>query len=202
MRVVLLAVVVVSVVAAGVSCKEPMTGVEAPDVDRTLTTHSYIEEGNLVTFIVDTRATGIRAGDNFIPLEIAVANRGLKNLTITRESFQLIDEDGNRYHVASPQELIANYEFLDWDRRLSELPGIVDQRLAVYHRYRSKLTPTREFDVSGVVQDQVDLPQWGYLIDFIYFPTPKTGVENRKFELFLETPELPDPVFVKFVVRS
>ncbi|MDX1387900.1 MAG: hypothetical protein R3344_01840, partial [Acidobacteriota bacterium] len=62
--------------------------------------------------------------------------------------------------------------------------------------------PTREFDVSGVVQDQVDLPQWGYLIDFIYFPTPKTGVENRKFELFLETPELPDPVFVKFVVRS
>ena len=94
MRVIIAAIVVLSVVFAAVSCKEPITGVEAPDIDRTLTTHSYIEEGSLVTFVVDTRATGIRANDAFIPLEVAVANRGLKNLTITRESFQLIDEDG------------------------------------------------------------------------------------------------------------
>ncbi len=45
------------------------------------------------------------------------------------------------------------------------------------------------------------LPKFGYLVDFLYFPRPKTGVLNQRFELFLDAPELPDPVFVKFEIR-
>jgi hypothetical protein len=203
MRVTIRVAVVIALALASAACaRTPTSGGPAPDLDRKLTAHSYFEEGDLVSFVVDTRATGIRAKDEFIPLEIAVANRGLRSLTLTRESFQLVDEGGRRYHVASPQDLMERYEFLDWDRRLSELPGIVDQRFAVYTRYRSKLSPTREFDVSGVVQDRTQIPQYGYVIDYIYFPRPESGVTNRRFELFMEAPELPDPVFVKFEVRS
>jgi hypothetical protein len=196
------AVVTALVLTLAACARTPMSGGPAPDVDPKLTTHSYIEEGDLVSFVVGTRPTGIRAKDEFIPFEIAVANRGLRTLTLSRESFQLVDSEGRRYHVASPQDLMERYEFLDWDRQLSELPGIVDQRYAVYTRYRSKLSPTREFDVSGVVQDLTQVPQYGYIIDYIYFPRPESGVTNRKFELFMEAPELPDPIFVKFEVRS
>ena len=37
-------------------------------------------------------------------------------MTLTRESFTLVDSDGNRYPVAGPKELLQSYEFLDFDR--------------------------------------------------------------------------------------
>ena len=53
----------------------------------------------------------------------------------------------------------------------------------------------------GTVRDVVQVPRNGYVIDFIYFPTPETGVRGQRFELFMDAPELPDPVFVRFEVR-
>jgi hypothetical protein len=50
------------------------------------------------------------------------------------------------------------------------------------------------------VKDSVAIPRYGYIIDYIYFPRPKTGVVGKRFELFMNAPELPDPVFVKFAV--
>jgi hypothetical protein len=52
-----------------------------------------------------------------------------------------------------------------------------------------------------VVQDRVSLPKWGYMVDFIYFPVPQSGLVDRRFELHMEATELPDPVFVKFAVQ-
>ncbi|NIM01294.1 MAG: hypothetical protein GTN89_12530, partial [Acidobacteria bacterium] len=51
----------------------------------------------LMTLIVDTRATRYREQSPYIPLEIAIANNGLRQIALTRESFTLIDEAGNRY---------------------------------------------------------------------------------------------------------
>ena len=34
----------------------------------------------------------------------------------------------------------------------------------------------------------------------IYFPRPETGVLGQRFELFLDTEELEDPVFLKFKI--
>ena len=52
-----------------------------------------------------------------------------------------------------------------------------------------------------MIREFTDLPKFGYLIDFIYFPQPKTGLRDRKFELFLQSKDLPDPIFVKFRVE-
>jgi hypothetical protein len=51
------------------------------------------------------------------------------------------------------------------------------------------------------VRDAMQLPKFGYLVDYIYFPRPVGGVKNQRFELFLNAPQLPDPVFVRFEVR-
>jgi len=188
----------------GCPVRQPLRGQPVDGLDRKLSTFAWIEDGDLVTFIVDTKATRYREDTAYIPLEIAVANNGVRQITLTRESFTLVDEAGNRYPAAGPRELMESYEFLDLDRdALAELDGIVFNKFAAYQRYASKFSPNREapFGSSNVVQDRVVLPKFGYLIDRIYFPAPSTGVLQHKFELFLAAPELEDPVFVKFMVR-
>ena len=190
-----------------VSCAghERITGQPTTGLDRKLTTFSYIEDGGLVTFIVNTKATRYRDAAGYMPIEIAVANRGLKNLTLTRESFSLIDADKTRYPLASPGELIEGYEFLDFDRNsLAELEGIVQDKFATYTRYNSRFSPTRMATRnrrSNLVRDVVALPRFGYVVDMLYFPRPTGGILNQRFDLFLQSPDLEDPVFVKFEVR-
>ena len=184
--------------------RQPLRGQVTDSLDRKLSTFAFIEEGDLVSFIVDTRATRYRAEMAYIPLEICVANRGLRQLILTRESFTLIDENGKRYPAASPSELIQNYEFLDLDRNaLAELEGIIFNRFAAFTRYPSKFSPTRDvqFGRSSLVRDMISLPRFGYMLDFVYFPQPETGLMGKTFELHMDSENLEDAVFVKFLVK-
>lgn len=190
--------------AAGCGVRQEVRGQETTGLDRKLSKFAFIEDGDIVTLIVGTRATRYRDGTSYIPLELAIANNGVRQLRLTREQFTLIDEEGNRYPAASPQELMEGYEFLDLDRtNLAELEGIVFNKFAAYQRYPSKLSPTRMARTgrSEVVRDLVSLPKFGYLLDFIYFPAPSTGVKGHRFELFIDSPDLETPVFVKFLVE-
>ncbi|MCP3978793.1 MAG: hypothetical protein GY716_05615 [bacterium] len=196
--------VVTTVLLGACGARQPMRGTSAPNTDRKLSTFVYIEEGDLLTFVVGTKATRYRDRTEYIPLEISVANRGLRQLTLTRESFTLIDEEGNRYPAAMPAELIKGYEFLDLDRTaLAELQGVLANKYAAYTRYASKFSPTQAVGgmKSNLVRDRTGIPRHGYILDFLYFPAPATGVKDHRFELFLDAPELPDPVFLKFEVK-
>jgi hypothetical protein len=184
--------------APGCAQKE-IRGGEVTGLDRKLSTFAWIEHGDLVTFIVNTKSSRYRDEAPYVPVEIAVSNNGLKKLFLTRESFTLVDENGDRYPVATPRELIEGYEYLDFDRRLAEIESIVFNRFATYTRYGSNFSPTRAS--TRIVRDTVSLPRFGYMIDFIYFPRPSSGVLGKKFELFMDSPDLPDPVFVKFQVE-
>ena len=202
-RVAVLPMFVLSLLAS-CAARQPIRGQETDALDRKLSTFAYIEEGDLMTLIVDTKATRYREKSPYIPLEIAIANRGLKQLVLTRESFTLIDEEGNRYPAASPRELIEGYEFLDLDRnQLAELDGIVFNKFGAFTRYPSMFSPMRghSFGRSNLVRDLVSLPRFGYLLDFIYFPAPKNGLLGKRFELFVDSRQLEDPVFVKFEVK-
>lgn len=190
---------------ASCSFKESIRGQPTTGLDRKLSTFAYIEEGDLMTLIVDINATRYREGSPYMPLEIAVVNRGLRQIVLTRESFTLIDAEGNRYPTASPTELIENYEFLDLDRnQMAELPGIVFNKFAALQQYPSRFSPMRTAKMfeNNVVRDLVSLPRHGYIMDFIYFPTPPSGIEGQRFELFVDSESLEDPVFVKFEVPA
>jgi hypothetical protein len=193
---------------AACASRQTVEGQPTTGLDRKLSTFAWIEQGDLVTFIVGTRAARYRDKSEFMPIEIAIANTGVKTLVLTRESFTLIDEQGTRYPAASPRELMEGYEFLDLDReQLSELALIVDSKFAAYTHYSSKFSPTRSsvFDTvptaSTVVRDMVSLPKFGFIIDYIYFPKPETGIKDHRFELFMESQNLSEPVFVKFEVK-
>jgi hypothetical protein len=178
---------------------------ELGGLDRKLSTFAWIEDGNLVALIVDTRAARYTEDAPYVPLEIAVANRGLANLTLTRESFTLVDETGQRYGAVGPRELMEGYDFLDRDRTtLAELAEIVEGKFATFTAYPSRFSPSRALTRgSNLVRDSVTLPKFGYMVDFIYFPRPATGVLDHRFELQMNAPELPpdnNPIFVKFMV--
>ena len=189
--------------ASSCGMRQPIRGQETSGFDRKLSTFAYIEEGDILTLIVDTRPARDKDGSSYVPLEIAIANHGLRKLTLTLESFTLIDDEGNRYPAAGARELLASYGMLDFDRNLGELEGIIFNKFAAMPRYPSQFSPTRTVSISGssLVRDLVALPRHGYLIDFVYFPAPKTGVRDQPFELFLDSPDLAEPVFVKFEVR-
>lgn len=196
------AILVLCACVGSCATRQPIRGQEVKGLDRKLSTFAYIEEGDIVTLIVDTRPARDKDGNAYMPLEVAIANHGVRKLTLTLESFTLIDKEGNRYPAATPRELLQGYDMLDFDRNLAELEGIVFNRFAAMARYPSNFSPTRATPVNGsnIVLDAVYLPKHGYVIDFIYFPVPATGIRDQPFELFLDSPNLEDPVFVKFEV--
>ena len=181
--------------------RQRLLGQETKGLDRTLSTFAWIEQGDIATLIVDTKPARDRDGSAYMPLEIAVANNGLRRLALTRESFTLIDAEGNRYPMATPTELLASYDMLEFDRNLAELDGIVFNKFAAYARYPSNWSPRLATGSSNIVIDLVALPKYGYFVDFIYFPAPSTGILGKRFELFMDSPDLDDPVFVRFEVR-
>ena len=200
------------VAAASCTLREEVRGQPVSGLDRKLARFAYIEDGDLITLIVSVNATRYREGEAYVPFEIALANHGIKRLQLSRESFELIDETGNRYPLATPRELIAGYSFLDADIRLAELEGLTFDKFAALTRYRTKFSPTRAgsfHDRTGraryvesteLIRDNLILPRYGFVVDMLYFPAPADGLLGKQFELFVDSPNLEDPIFVRFQV--
>src|SRR5678809_1806137 len=91
-----LPVAVILLVLGVVGCSEHRSKPprEVGGLDDKLSTFAWKEDGNLIALIVDTRAARYVEESSYMPLEITVANRGLKELVLTRESFTLVDETG------------------------------------------------------------------------------------------------------------
>jgi hypothetical protein len=186
----------------GCAGRERITGQPTSGLDRKLSTYAWIEEGDLLTLIVDTRATRYRENEAYIPIEFAIMNRGLRSLTLTAESFTLVDAEGTRYPLASPEELFENYAFLEFDRLqgMAELEGLLVDKFSAFTRYQSQFSPDPGA-IRGTVHPTTHIPKSGYIIDLIYFPKPQTGVIDQVFELFVEAPQLEDAVFSRFMVE-
>ena len=133
-------------VTVGCGTRREVTGVESRirDVDRKYTTHSYIEEGDLVTLIVNTKVTREREGQAYMPIEIGLANHSLRRLRLTRESFTLLDEEGNRYPMGAIDEVLEGYQLLSMDEQAIELRPIVQgAKFAALFEVPSAFSPTR-----------------------------------------------------------
>lgn len=182
--------------AATACLREPgATDPRGPDPKLGLST--YIEEGRLVALAVSVRAASFRSSERYLPLEVAVANKGLERISLTPESFTLVDAAGRRFAAVGQRELSAGYPNPDLDRRFSEAGALFERRFPAYARMPSNMTPG--FD-DGVARDHVFLPRFGTMSDFLYFPRPDVDASRDALELVLTSPELREPVFVRFIV--
>jgi hypothetical protein len=182
--------------AAGLACATRATPSADSVVDPKFSMSSFIEDGSLVALIVGTRPTAHKAAESYVPFEVAVVNKGLAGLTLTRESFTLVDEQGNEYPTVGREELSRGYGNIDLDRRLGEIAPVVRGRYQSYAHVPSTLTAS--FD--HPMEQRLSLHRFSYAVDFLYFPRPATGIGGRRFTLFMRAAELPDAVFVKVQV--
>lgn len=181
-------------------CRYGPVPIQDVKTSRTLTPFSFIEEGRLVVLIVGVEAARHREDAEFVPLVVAVGNKRVRPaLRLSRESFYLVDSEGNRIEMASYEEILARYPSMEMDRRLLGDRGFIPSKFDVYMRIPAKFFPIP--GRIGVVQDRVEIPTLGYMENLLYFPMPAGGLKGRHFDLFLDCPPLEDPIFVTFEIR-
>lgn len=170
----------------------------AGELDYKLGPFTYLEEGKIVGFAVGTEAARYREKENYMPLAIGVANKDAGTIKLGRESFVLQDENGRRYPMVPVNEITGSYGPTQLDRSLTTFRDIFLSHFQTYDRVSSNFFPERAS--GGIVIDDVELPNWRYVMDLIYFPKPDGGIVGRRFELHMTAPGLTDDVFVKFKV--
>ena len=181
-------------------CRYGPVPVPDMEISRTLTPFSFIEEGKLVILIVGVEAARFREDAEFVPLAVAVGNKKVRPaLRVTRESFYLVDPEGNRIEQAAYEEVLDRYSNMDMDRRLLGDRGFILTKFDVYMRIPARFFPLP--GRAGVVNDRVEIPTLGYMENVLYFPMPAGGLKGRRFDLFLDCQPLEDPVFVTFEIR-
>lgn len=173
-----------------------------------LTRYAYIEEGLLVSLAVDTAATRRREGVPFIPLGLGVANIGLRQLTLTRESLTLVDDEGNRYSMATVPEVRTLGGTVEYDRTLGrQFAGAFASRFGTWPQVPGGFYPVAFSEGAtsapgrAISRDRISLSRYSWVSDIVYFPAPAGKLVDRRYELWLEAPELDEPVFVKFRVK-
>lgn len=172
---------------------QPSTELD-PKYDR----FTYTLESDKVLVGVTTFVARYREKDEYVPLEIGVANKRLNKLTLTRDSFTLIDELGNEYPLASPEELLDNYRKQSVDLRIAHIIHISRSLFGGLSSVSSNFQPNRPGH--SLVWDKVELPRTYFMIDVLYFQRPATGIKGKKFELRVSTPELEEPIQVRFMI--
>ena len=180
---------------------------QEPGFSPRLTRFTYLEEGKLVSLAADTEATLQREKQKFIPVGIGIANLGLgKPLTLSRESFTLVDDQGKKYSLATVQEARSLAGLQTYDLKLEQtFVEVLNNRFTTMMSVPMVFFPVQstepQYSRRGIVRDRVELPDRSWAWDILYFPHPEGKLKGRKYELWLDAPELKEPVFVRFAVK-
>jgi len=159
-----------------------------------LATFIFKEEGKYYLMTVGVNATRFHDKDLFVPLTVVLANRTTTPLSLTRESFTLVDPiQGSRYGLASIDEVRRQGKQL-FDRRLMDFDHLA-LKLGAYQQLPSNFFPSTE-----LLNDNLELHQFQYLLDNLYFPRPEGELLGKSFELHINARGLQAPLFVVFTV--
>jgi len=159
-----------------------------------LATFIYKEEGKLYFMTVGVNATRFHDKDPFVPLTVTLVNKSDVPLEITRESFTLVDPvSGRRYGLASVEEVRRQGKQV-YDRRLMDLEHLAS-KLEVFQR-----VPSNFFPFEGLLNDNLELHAFQYMLDNLYFPHPEGELLGKTFELHVTARGVQGELFVVFTV--
>jgi hypothetical protein len=166
----------------------------APRPSPTLAPSVFFEEGKLVFLGVNTHLARFQLDAELIPLEIVVANKRLEQLRLSPEYITLRALDGQRWPVATREESAGSSLRSSFDRKTMPVPFIdlVKLRLSNY-RYVPSTTALRGGNID--ISRTAELRRNTWTISQVWFPNPGGELKGKLFEVWLDSPELPDPVF-------
>ena len=144
----------------------------APTTSKSFAFATYKEEVGRVTILVGSFPAALNDGSRYIPLQIAVGVRGKGGeLTITPESFTLLDDEGRAYPMATHREVLDEGRVL-FNRSVNRsLPLVTGHQFANSRRVSSSFFP-----VGALRYEQVHLSRANFFKDVIYFPRPDVGL--------------------------
>jgi hypothetical protein len=172
------------------------------DNDETSKSFSYAiykEQEGPITILLGSFPAAAAAEEPFFPVEIAIGLRGKKDdtLTITSESFTLIDHDGMHYPLAGLKEVREAQEQIRYS------PGSAGAyHLETGEQFTNSFFVEANFfpvAAAGIRLDPVQLGRWNYTKDVLYFPRPALGLDGL-LTLRFRTQEMTRPLDVRFKV--
>ena len=112
-----------------------------------------------------------------MPLQIAIGIRGKDaKLTITPESFTIIDPDGNSYPAATYSELARHDRLMRSAEAIDRAqPLVMGEQFANSTRIQSRFFPVPS---EGIRIPRVHLNRTTYLRDLFYFKRPSLGLDG------------------------
>ncbi len=201
-----LVAVLLTAAAGAAACtyaRERPRAVSTDTLSPTLGPMTYKEEGNLVILTVDVNATRFHEDSPFVPVAVGLANKSVEPyISISRESFYLMDSFGRRYGMAGVGEVQRLQRGRAQDRKLTEI-SFQTTKFDGFRFYRTSFFPSQGGSpalTSEVLVERLDLPPFAFLVDVLYFPRPEGELKGGVFELHLNARQLPQDVFVVFEV--
>ncbi|MFQ5702069.1 MAG: hypothetical protein ACE5HU_09515 [Acidobacteriota bacterium] len=193
---------VLVLVAPAAGCRrrspEPLPGIPFPTstISRKLNTFVFEEDSRAYLMTVGVNAARFHDQDPFVPFSVVVANKMGPAIRLDRESFTLVDPvTGARYGLAGINEVRRQGKQL-YDRQLLniDLDGF-GTKLSGFHRL-----PSNFFPFQGIVIDHLEIHEFQYMADNLYFPRPEGELLGKRFELHLNSRGLEQDLFVVFTI--
>ena len=166
------------------------------ETSKSLAFATYKEHVGRVKVIVGTFPAALNDGERYFPLQIAVGVRGKgPELTLTAESFTLVDEDGVVYPMATLEEIRAEAGMIQFNEQVFR-----QNPLNVGGQYvNSRFVISDFYPAVGVQIATIHLSRESYFADAIYFPRPNIGLAGV-LTLRIQPSGQDEPIDVRFEV--
>ncbi len=144
----------------------------------------FIVENDFGKVWANTSLTLQRTNEPYLPIAVAVENKGVKSVSLDRSSFFLTDLDGIVYLMPTVKEQRKNYSKTVIDYRMVSYAGIPWEGW----RWNRRLEPANFFpnlraSSGNTTKDRVTLRQRHAMVDLLYFERPRNLSMNRPFFL-------------------
>lgn len=159
-------------------------------------------EYNSLKMIVDTEVARLRINENFIPLFIHLGHSENKVLRASRDSFTLINPDGQSVSMASYKEVVGNYGTNLLSNDYTQLEKVNDYASMDFLSCKriSKVAFFPNPSSNSIMYDNVEMPNRTYFRTLIYFPNNSKNKEGT-YRLIFNDKESGLKVEVPFEIK-
>jgi len=145
----------------------------------------FIAENDFGKVWANTSLTIQRRAEAYLPIVVAVENKGTKPVTLDRSSFWLTDLDEIVYVMPTVKEQRKNYDKAVMDYRMISYAGIPWEGWRWNRRLElANFFPNLQVRAGNTIMDRVTLRKRHAMVDLLYFERPRNLDSNRPF--FLE----------------
>jgi len=145
----------------------------------------FIAENDFGKVWANTSLTIQRRTEAYLPIVVAVENKGTKPVTLDRSSFWLADLDEIVYVMPTVKEQRKNYDKTVMDYRMISYAGIPWEGWRWNRRLElANFFPNLQVRAGNTIMDRVTLRKRHAMVDLLYFERPRNLDSNRPF--FLE----------------